>query len=999
MRTLASIVAGLVLVACVPAGTGRDAVEITALPIVDAADWRDPWERTEAGGARTIEIVERPTTVEVVAGERVESVVGLHAVDRLVAPTLDGRLLVDELPPGSAFVLRPDGTATFTLWDLFDPRWRGRVPRWQPVADDGEVFDVDPLDGPGGPAKVGTWAEPGDLGFFREPDGTTGLYVLGRLDACVRIGRPIRAVDLRDPTGSHPTTLRDVPEGTELWLGSGDGDLVLAWTAEASERVEPLVELPAELVGIESLCWSIVVPDGRLLGLEEFHLTVTLEAADLVSLTEIDGRAEVHYDDAAESDARAILWWGDPRVAIGHPEADPPAATTVVEGSDELTVAFPDGSRLVLALDERGEPTSVSRLDLVGLPALGAPVGEAVGLPAVIEVEGEPPPGPGFDWVPYRDVFLRARGWTSRGERRTVVRRGTFEGIAVEGAAARLTWRLDDGTTLRWILTPTVRELGGTRFAGLASRWATDDRRAVAVAAQVPIRPVPGEREIHQSFRHLHEAGTALVGPGARPRVTWFTSSQSFLFRTAPGRTFVAAFVEPAAATVTTRFDAGRELHDFEIPLRDGTTSTLEWLVVDRGTADRYLAADLWARVYEDLVAAYQEVAGIVDTPALPTLEWNRPSDDDFLAALERHVETGEYPAAGEGWFDVFAAELDRVAEAGIANVIVQAPWVSDAEDPAVVGSLHAPRDLRVSELLGGEAALGRLVAAAQERDIEVTLWWPSAYAIRAPIFVEDPDRLVWTSGGVPDDGGWGDILVVDNSAPYRRWATSRLAELHARIPFDGLWLDSWDGIAVPTDFSDPLPTPRLDDALALQAAFGELGLRLVVEGLAPLGRSDAYGDYEVYEGPANPLPEHRRTLEAIRGREYLLYRLGTGVGLDVDVYARTFAAGGAVKVANLDEVAALDDDDFDRFRRINRAIVAVGAERSRRSLVVADGRWIGVAWPGAGDELVVFAFEPFAVETDGPTDVVDVAEDERRTEAGPIVLEPYHVYVLDPAG
>lgn len=144
-----------------------------------------------------------------------------------------------------------------------------------------------------------------------------------------------------------------------------------------------------------------------------------------------------------------------------------------------------------------------------------------------------------------------------------------------------------------------------------------------------------------------------------------------------------------------------------------------------------------------------------------------------------------------------------------------------------------------------------------------------------------------------------GTSFLLNKYAAHRQYVVEKLTELRAEVPFDGLWLDSWVGLAVPTDYSAAQPAPQLAEGIAFQRAFSEMGLsQIVIEGLGAIGRSDAYGDYESYTGGPQREPAIVADVERLREREYLLYSVGAGAYLADDtmpIYHRLLAAGGLI--------------------------------------------------------------------------------------------------------
>ncbi len=255
-----------------------------------------------------------------------------------------------------------------------------------------------------------------------------------------------------------------------------------------------------------------------------------------------------------------------------------------------------------------------------------------------------------------------------------------------------------------------------------------------------------------------------------------------------------------------------------------------------------------------------------------------------------------------------------------------------------------------------------RFIDRAHELGLHVVLWYPSSYSLWAPFLDEHPDWAAWTARGTPEDAGWGDIVGVDLASHYLPRTLARIPVILEETGADGFWLDSWDGLTLLTDHSNPQPAPQVEGAIELLGAMWRAGAtQVILEGLGPLARCDAYGDYESWAGPPQNNPEVRRELERLRGREYMLYRIGANTTLDTEVYFRALAAGGMVNVMNMDEVELLEPPDRDRLLAANTAFAALEDLMDRRRLVVRQGRWVGVSWShGDRGERALFAFEAF---------------------------------------
>ncbi|RME33225.1 MAG: hypothetical protein D6793_10055, partial [Thermoflexia bacterium] len=780
-----------------------------------------------------------------------ETAVGLFAADSLTNPSLDGRTLISTLPVESSLTIQPDGTAVFAAWDVFDPYWRGRQPQWEQIDLEEGPVTIDYLADDPQAAKVFRTAVLGaatEMLFLRNQEDQISFYWSGSLRYCYDFGRPVQSLSLSDPSGRYHTAFQVAP-GFSIRLSAGEDDWITVWEAEEEGWAQPDIALPAALQGAESLCLEFGSGPDDFYTAEQLYLTIRLAADDLAGLTRFPvGERTLTFTGQGNG---AILFWDDPTVTTpAEPPDYPTDAPTVVQTGDTLRIAFPSGILLEFPLKD-GMPGSLSRLVIGGQTIFQAPPGADWTPPAVITLlEGDPEPLPAnFDWAAYRDAALAdgafPPAWESlwtRTQRPFSLADAHFSGAQVEGEAAELNWSIstpDGAGRVIWTFYPYEIELAGTTMTGVGMQARlTGEGLAAAerIAFTFPLLLSPGDRQIEQTFRQMIEAETTLQADGRYPDALWFGQNQSFAFHTGPGRTVLGLFAEPTWAKVRQQSEGGRHFYTFDLPLPPGKTretTPLYWLAAPAGTSDRLTAATIWGRFYEEIRAAYLAETGIHYTRPLPTVVWNLPLEEQLFPALEHFVATGEYPPVGESWFDWYTQnQLPRAAAAGIQNVIIQAPWLSDGEDPELVASLHAPRDFIVSPLLGGQAGLKRLVAEAHRQGIQVTLWYPSSFSLYSPLPQQYPERITWRMNGVPEDWGWGDIFSLNKYEPHRQYVLDKLTTLRQDVPFDGLWLDSWVGLAVPTDYAEAQPFPQLDEAAAFLRAFSEMGLsQIVIEG------------------------------------------------------------------------------------------------------------------------------------------------------------------------
>lgn len=987
------------------------------------------WDRPDiqaGAGERAATIQSQQATIGLNVAGATQAPLGIFAVDALVQPRLNGLPLLASMPTESSFTIFPDGSAQWTYGDNFRHDWRGRMSQWEtvpPEPEEPDIYAVDRLSPDATDAKVARDADfeaVYDMFFLKDPEGGITFHWSGELRYCFNFGRPITALALSTPDGTKRTTFA-APPGFTIRASADKTNWSTLWESSTEARHQPQVQLPAELYGATNLCLGFGSQTEALYNMEALYISVAFDAPDLLDLTQFpQGAYTLTYDDDSASSHHAILFWED--ASIQYAPSPTPSDQLIQDDGDTLRLSWPNGIVLAFKRAPNGGLGRLASLRINGQSVLEDYPNDAPSAPIALTVlDGQPAPLPeNFDWAAYRDAYIQNNYvWQSlwqRQQRTLSLEQAQFDGARAEGQTVILQWTVvENGQTgtVEWLLAPVSLNLIGESFSGITSTVRVSGaalQTAESVSLQFPLAPATGDWMIAQSFRKLIEEPFNYQNLGDYPSpIRWFAMHQSFAFRSGLGKTVLAFFDTPTAATVRLNMEGGRHIYNFQIPLGAGDvrqTTPLYWVMSPRGAVTSWAAADIWASVYEELKTTYSQGQGVIASRPVPSVVWNLPLEEDVFGALEHFLQTGQYYEAGQSWFDRFTqTQLPRAEAAGIRNLIIQPPWISDAEDPDLIASLHAPRALSVSPMLGGEEALKRLVEEAHRRGILITLWYPSSASLYAPFVADNLDWIAWQIDGQPEDGGWGDIVGFDTQDGYGQYAVAQLSALHERIPFDGLWLDSWDGLTILTDYANPQPYPQLDSAIALQRAFGQMGLsQIIIEGLGLIGRPDAYGDYETYTGPPNPLPEQVAELERLRNHEYLLYRIGAGTYIDMEIYYRALAAGGLINIANFDEIDALSPADRDWLRQINLAHRQVVDQMQYRKLLVSSaGEWLGVAWRNAVDDsAILFTFAPINYRTTGCavlTDIISGTHTKVGTTMGDteIALAANRIYRLQP--
>ncbi len=987
-------------------GSGGGALDAPALRF----SWDEPgMSRARTGGA--VDVAASRAEIALQAASGGSHTLALHAVDALVAPRLDGVRLMEAMHTESILEFG-GGRTRYVYWDHYDPRWRDRIPQW--VAYDevlGRPIYGDPLDGiaPDDPYRPKVLRDAvldavGDLFFQRDVEGRIRLLWSGALRYCFQPGRPILALDLQGPDAARGTVLQANP-GTRIRLAADGGAWTTVWTAAEEGDQRPRISLPGTLAGATALCVSLETPSGEVQGIERFYVRLDLEAPELDALGRFaGGERRIRFEDDAGSSHHARLVWSAADLTVGAAAAEPGPAPYRVQVGD---------ATLSLARAPDGVPGAPVRLEAGGRLLWQAAAGRPWQPPASFRiVEGAAEPF-ARDWAAYRDAYVASSRWDRLWARTESVlrpQRLRFEGAGQEGEATVLRWRFEDDAgragVLEWLLDPARFTLAGETFTGLGLRVRVSGpalAQATHVHLDLPLAVRPGDRALTQRFRTLSEDVTDLAGARAYPEVEdWLSRHQGFVFRTGPGRTLLGFFDTPTAAATALRGERGREALGVDIPLGAGagtrTTPRLYWLAAPVGGTDRWAAADAWGTVRDWLAARYRGQTGIRLVRPVPTVVWIEPLGEELEADLRARQADPDYPREGQGWFDRLARDLvPRAQAAGVRNLIVQPPWDNDAvhlENPNSSG--HAIHDFLPTPLFGGQAALGRLVAAAHAADLWVTLWYPSALSLFSPLIPQHIEWLSWQRIGVPDDALWGDVVGMDPRAGWNAHAIGKLQALHEAVSFDGLWVDSWPSLSR-IDYADPIPQPVLPASIQLLAAFSQLPVQdLGIEGTGLLGRSELYGDYETPSGPPAPLPEQVAEHQRLDGHEYMLLRGNAGTYLDLPMYHRALAAGGMINIANMDEVDALGAAERDWLRRINLEHRKVVDRMDQRRLLIQDGQWKGVAWTDEETgEVVLFAFDALTLQLGASGTAEDLTSGVKADFSGSFTAQPWRTYLL----
>ncbi len=958
--------------------------------------------------AGQVELPALPGQVELVAAQATQLRLGVHAEDPISQLTVGGVPLAGTLLHEGTVLVPGDGTVLYAYHDLFRRRYRGR--KQTLISLEGHpVEDLNQLPPGAQLPKVLLDADHIAAQDLYLDGAKDLLFLTGEIVWRFDFGLPVLAVAFSDPLLRRHTMVDDgnwqeAGEGVRVSLSSDGSTWHEVWRSQGEGGFSEVTgELPPELEGATTLYLRIQATENFLLSL---YFSAQLDGGSVEPALAL-GEGEQTLDVGAASGGAALVFWDNPEVTVPAGGEEPPSQPEIHGVGDRIRVRFPGGAVAEFCRDASGPVTGPCRIAAGDLSLLD----RAAGVPGgaeLIMLDGDPIQ-PYTDWSAARDEFLAQGSWPSTGSR--VLRElslasGSFVGPEVWGdGTVVLRQTVSDGDAtgeLLWLVREERLHLAGRSWYGVSWRVILVGLPdAMYLEVDEPMALTFGQWWIEQVFRGVMDDQVDFTAPYDLAPTRLFGSSQSFRFTAGPAGETMGFFQEPVVSNVEVREERGRRVARTRIPLGVGmirATPWRTWVASERSAADRWEANDAWAEARDAYTAFLGASIGVRPNLPSPTLAVVQPSE-----AYVNYWLDHQQPLDGVYWFDDLRNTLLPAAhDVGIETIYIQLPWDSDAEHTDGGFSGQAVREMVPSPAMGGQARMRAMIDRAHELGMEVVLWYPSTLSPFSEYLEEHPDWAMYTAAGIPDNGGWPDIVNVDLHSGFLPWMIRRLRDLSRDLGFDGLWLDSWDGITLGTDFKGAQPAPQMDGALQLIRAMWSLGLdQVITEGLTPFAQGDAYGDYESWSGPPVTNDDVERSVAQIRGREYLLYRIKAGAPLnDMGLYRRALAAGGVLLVPNMDEVDALTSDQHEELVTANRVWARVVPWMQHRQLVGDGDTWKGVRWRRDGSPgWVVFAFQGFDESVPQGMKVLDlVTETAVEVSGGVFTTQAWHTYRVAPA-
>ncbi len=693
-----------------------------------------------------------------------------------------------------------------------------------------------------------------------------------------------------------------------------------------------------------------------------------------------------------------IFGWG--MTAAAQTPLYPAAAPQVIETPDSVKILFPQQVGIVLQRRPGKFFSGIARLWVGSHPILSMPAG--YDLPPFLVMMDDDSVGGITNWPAY---LLQRRAnnntWPQVGGRAMWSRfldSAQYVGYQIDGDTVRIqtTVTIDSSVgTLEWIFMPVTSIFGLQNFQGVGWKVRlTGLPRAVWLSIYEPIATRNGDWVFAQLWGRWFEMQIGDTHQFHFDEPKWyFADMQPFYFAAGGQGVAMGGWADVIGALVENDQEAGRHFLLSHIPLGKGNvreTPMRFWIWRNQGVGDKWAAVNAWTAAYDTIGAAYRQSLNLGQTIPQPTIFWGQPTADYFERYHLGQVDTF--------WLDDFRRnQLPTLAEKGFRVIFLHTPWESDADHPpsdyltgsGCWGSGNAPWRFSVSPAIGGKERMKSLIQRAHQLGVRIVFWSsPGHLSNSSPLLVQHPEWIKWRYTGTPEDFDYGDVTGTSQHGGYYPYAIQEYQRTFSALGYDGIWQDSYLTFGVLPDYREQQPNPTLLRSTAMQQAFWTMGMTEVyIEGCGPLGLSS--GGY----GHEPPIPAD---LNAIRGKEYGLYRYVADLYPEPAPYYRALASGGAIGVANLEELQKLNPQDAAKIKQANHDYIQVMPRMKHRTVIGSGNQWQGTAWrDSTGSITTLFAFETFSYPINGTSIVQDITADSIFTVTGRLATRPFHTYLI----
>jgi hypothetical protein len=391
---------------------------------------------------------------------------------------------------------------------------------------------------------------------------------------------------------------------------------------------------------------------------------------------------------------------------------------------------------------------------------------------------------------------------------------------------------------------------------------------------------------------------------------------------------------------------------------------------------------DLWAHLFVDESERFRRDAGVVREEVLPMA--NIPIDGGTPGCAPRET------LRIQGTFDEYGpAALAHCQQLNCRRLLVGSPWISQRTEglsfkalPSITyDSRCGTLDVEVSPRYGGRAAFRRFCDQAHAAGVEVYCWYPAFHLSNFSAYLtQHPDWVLRKADGSAFTHVYFHISAISARLEVQEHFLRRLAELREECRFDGLWLDSFNGMPfMSMDFYRRQGVDQTSEAIDMIRRLQELGIHVINEGFSPFGaRGD--GETSFFIGQEDMAVE----------TSLFTYFSSNPRVLDGDTYFRFLAHKAPLTLA-AEHVPAHRRAEL---ARLNGAFTQVVALMQYRQHLAADQ---GVVWLSAGVVRVVFAYRHGALRLSHAAGVQDLIADRVASREGDAtVLEAGHIYRVD---
>ena len=508
------------------------------------------------------EVSQNPAKVNFKAAKSTPIRLGIHALQPLVVPELDGVRLASFLPAGATLTFDPNGTGTYSYSDSFDSHYRGRTPNFTDDSEDllSLTFEA---------------ARPRVLDDLHAKnvqaltiDRQDRLRWNGDLTYRFNIGHQIRSVALSTPDGQK-TTFDATGSALEVFSSFNGRDWTSIWKAEKGQSGTIDAAVPDELLGRSTI---FIKFSGEDVGLGDLHFSAMVDGTALKRLLTLEGK-EQKREFTVKRKARALIFWEGQHVQPANDrKTESPDAAEIETGPRHILTRFPQGVYTQLRLSETGGIKGIQRLAVDGEALLA--LGSTTSTHTYLQNDA----GKVLDLARATFVDTKTRG-------KSVVMNFAVDEQGQQG-------------TVAWVFTPTKKAIEGHDWQGAS--WHVEVEGLTDFNALQTLEPTLiryGGWSFAQTSAGFAETRQRFATPLTLPDAVYGTDIQPLYFAAGSYGAVASFFESPVEAQVSIDEDASRHWLTTTIPLDEGKPRKSVpklWLWRKTKANDLWKALDLW---------------------------------------------------------------------------------------------------------------------------------------------------------------------------------------------------------------------------------------------------------------------------------------------------------------------------------------------------------------------------------------------------------------------